>query len=295
MISKKHDIGFFTPNERINKSFFGAATFGIAHQEFDEIYSRQSIFLPYPIDGIKITGSYDHVLTSVRCTAKDVCISAAIVLLGNSGGENNFINTLSALIHCPIVGGGAAINLQTGESGLLDEIGQEVSILLIIDRNYQINISHKNIHNHIVSEHRLSFVENRILEKIDGVDAAAWLRDKKIQLGYEPDDYEHITFATKAGINAHLSYQDGKIISGRDLHEVMDLRMVKKEDVQPQIQAFYQDENAIIFGCAGLRGILPKPFTTDSVGLFMFGEVCYAEGKADFGNLMLSKIQFIRK
>lgn len=295
MIPRKHDIGFFTPNERIDKSFFGAATFGIAHQEFDEIYSRQSIFLPYPIEGIKITGSYKDVLKDVRCAAKHNHISAAIVLFGNAGGENDFIKTLSNLIHCPIVGGGAAINLQTGESGLLDEIGQEVSILLITDKDYQIDISHRNIHSHIVSEHRLKLEGKRILKKVDGFDAAAWLKDKKIMLGYEPDDYEHITFATKAGINAHLSYQDGKIISGRDLHEVMDLRMVKKDDVQLQIQAFYQDDNAIIFGCAGLRGILPKPFTTDSVGLFMFGEVCYAECKADFGNLMLSKIQFIKK
>lgn len=45
------------------------------------------------------------------------------------------------------------------------------------------------------------------------------------------------------------------------------------------------------FGCAGLGGLLKKPLDTKSLGLFLFGEVCtVAEGNAQFGNLMLSKL-----
>ena len=51
----------------------------------------------------------------------------------------------------------------------------------------------------------------------------------------------------------------------------------------------------IVFGCAGLAGLLDKPLDTKSLGLFLFGEVCTVEGdKAEFGNLMLSKL-LIRK
>ena len=56
------------------------------------------------------------------------------------------------------------------------------------------------------------------------------------------------------------------------------------------MQAFYDDENAIVFGCAGLSGLLTKPLTSSSLGLFLFGEVCTVDGVAEFGNLMLSKL-----
>ena len=56
------------------------------------------------------------------------------------------------------------------------------------------------------------------------------------------------------------------------------------------MRRFYDDPNAIIFGCAGLSGLLDKPLDTASLGLFLFGEVCMADGSAEFGNLMLSKL-----
>ena len=60
------------------------------------------------------------------------------------------------------------------------------------------------------------------------------------------------------------------------------------------MHAFYDDPDAIVFGCAGLSGLLDKPLDTDSLGLFLFGEVCTVDGVAEFGNLMLSKL-IIRK
>ena len=49
------------------------------------------------------------------------------------------------------------------------------------------------------------------------------------------------------------------------------------------------------FGCAGLAGILDQPLDTKSLGLFLFGEVCMADGYAEFGNLMLSKLIIRRR
>jgi Asp/Glu/hydantoin racemase len=80
------------------------------------------------------------------------------------------------------------------------------------------------------------------------------------------------------------------IKSGRDVHEKMVLRRVAHEKVYDAMQAFYNDKDAIVFGCAGLSGLLDKPLENDSMGLFLFGEVCTVDGIAEFGNLMLSKL-----
>lgn len=37
----------------------------------------------------------------------------------------------------------------------------------------------------------------------------------------------------------------------------MTLRLAKPDTVLPRMQAFYDDPDALIFGCAGLKGILP--------------------------------------
>lgn len=97
------------------------------------------------------------------------------------------------------------------------------------------------------------------------------------------------------GINAHLSEVDGKIFSGRDLSEKMYLRYIDHDEVQGKIQKFYDDKDAVIFGCAGLKGILDSGLNCSGTGLFMFGEVCTIAGHSDFGNLMLSKLRVIKK
>ena len=66
-------------------------------------------------------------------------------------------------------------------------------------------------------------------------------------------------------------------------------------DVYESIRRFYDDPDAIVFGCAGLSGILDKPLDTKSLGLFLFGEVCVADGRGEFGNLMLSKLRILPK
>jgi len=98
------------------------------------------------------------------------------------------------------------------------------------------------------------------------------------------------TLADMCGINVHLSEVDGKIIAGRDLVPEMVLRYVPPEVLHNRMEEFYDDPNAIIFGCAGLKGLLSAPLKAGGLGLFMFGEVCTVNGVSNFGNLMLSKI-----
>lgn len=294
MENRKHKIVFFTPDNKVTGEFFGAATFGIAGDEFGDIYADDNISLPYELEGIKSTGDYEFVLDQAESIKEKYKIKIAIVLTGNAGGENGFLKNLSSVINCPIVGGGAAINLETGQAGLLNQSGAEVSAIFITDDGYEFKTTYMNIHSNIVREHTLGFSDKRVLDTVDGEPTQSWLKAKKHELGFDSADFEHITFATTSGINAHLSMNDGKVFSGRDLEERMVLRYIDKNDVDSQMQSFYQDDDAIIFGCAGLRGILTAPLTTRSIGLFMFGEICDVDGKVEFGNLMLSKIKIIK-
>ena len=136
----------------------------------------------------------------------------------------------------------------------------------------------------------MTTADPRTILTINGQDAAAFLTEKKAQFGIAETDFEHLTISDLQGVNAHLSCVDGVIKSGRDVHEKMILRRVAHEKVYDAMRAFFDDPDAIVFGCAGLSGLLDKPLDTHSLGLFLFGEVCTVDGVAEFGNLMLSKL-----
>lgn len=245
-----------------------------------------------PIDGIVLTGKYDQILDQVaKCDQK---ILAAIVLFGNAGDENQFMLKLQRYVSCPIVGGGAAIDGQTGRSGLITG-GGDAAVFLITDERYTYRAVTQCIHDHILGKVTLKTADPRTILTINGQDAAAFLAAKRRELGLDENDFEHLTISDLRNVNAHLSCIDGVIKSGRDVHEKMILRYVPHEKVYDAMRAFYEDDNAIVFGCAGLSSLLDKPLNTKSLGLFLFGEVCTVDGEAEFGNLMLSKLVITKK
>lgn len=282
-------IGFYTPDYNLEQDIFGCATFGIAG--ICDIYSSKLQMFDLDIEGINIYGNYAECINLINETLRKNDVKAAIVLTGNAGNENEFLTELSGILKCPVVGGGAAINLNTGKAGLISK-GNETNILLITDPNYEITVSHKNIHNNILGIFNVKLSDKRTLSTIDGKDPINWLKTQKQKLNLEESDFEHMTFSMKNGVNSHLSISGGFVKSGRDLKEKMILRFIKHNEVFDSLKEFYEDENSIVFGCAGLRGILDEDIKTKALGLFLFGEICYVDGMADFGNLMLSKIKF---
>ena len=64
------------------------------------------------------------------------------------------------------------------------------------------------------------------------------------------------------GVNAHLSVQNGEIVSGRNLEEKMQLRYIRPEEVQHAVNEFYQEPDSLVFGCAGIKGMLEKEIVT---------------------------------
>ena len=281
-------ISFFTPASSLPNDSFGGATFGFIGQENPLVPA--SVSLPWDIQGILVNGTYQRCLEAIP----DVPYQACIVMLGNAGDENAFIRQLSAKVNAPLVGGGAAIHPETGASGLITG-NTQAALYYITDPRYEVEICCKNIHEDILGEHCMGFDDARILRTIDGVNAAAWLERKKESLNLSADDFEHLTFSDRNGINAHLSNNNGIIHSGRDLQPKMQLRYVPKELVFHRMYDFYNDRDAVTFGCAGLKGILPKELHSQGVGLFLFGEVCTKDGKSEFGNLMLSKLRIVKK
>ena len=255
----------------------------------------QNVVLAYEenLKGITLTGSYDKILQAAEKTAKEKSVYAAIVVFGNAGGENTFLADLQKIISCPMVGGGAAIDGPTGRSGLIPGDGP-AAVYLITDERYTYEAVTRCIHDVILGECVLTTADPRTILTINGEDAASFLANKKAELNLQESDFEHLTLSDMRNVNAHLSFADGVIKSGRDVCEKMILRYVPHEKVYDAMHAFYDDPDAIVFGCAGLSGLLDKPLDTDSLGLFLFGEVCTVDGVAEFGNLMLSKL-IIRK
>lgn len=247
---------------------------------------------PRKLEGIALTGTYDEILVGVK-NERGIA-RVAILLFGNAGGENAFLKELQKTLTCPIVGGGAAIDFATKTKGLIPGRG-EAALLLITDDRYAYETETLCIHDQILETCRLVLEDARTIRTINGVDAVAFYNQKRRELGLSDREFEHLTLSDLQNVNAHLSIPADKLVSGRDLQETMLLRYVDHAKVYETMRNFYDDRDAVVFGCAGLSGILDKPLDTESLGLFLFGEVCMADGYAEFGNLMLSKLRIVAK
>ena len=275
-------ITFATPDKWNQVQSFGCATQRFAGNWPDPVtYDKD-------LQGTVLTGTYDHIL---RQAQKLPGADAAIVLFGNAGGENVFLNKLQHILQCPMVGGGAAF---TQTPGLVTG-GGEAAVLVIRDDRYIYETVTQCVHEELVEACTLVLEDARTVRTINGQDAAAYLKEKKAACGIPETDFEHMTLTDELGVNAHLSLVDGVVKSGRDLREKMELRRVPHEKVTEMAKAFYDDKDAIVFGCAGLGGILDEIPNTPSLGLFLFGEVCTVDGQAEFGNLMLSKLRIKKR
>lgn len=271
---------------------FGCASLGlpgVCDNTENKITARQ-----IPAKSVALTGSYEEILAGAKAVAEKESVYAAIVVFGNAGGENAFLADLYQIVSCPMVGGGAAIDGATGRKGLIPG-GGEGAALLFTDDRFTYETDAQCIHNHAIKTCEITTADPRTILTIDGEDAAAFLANKKAELGLKAEDFEHLTLSDMNDVNAHLSCVDGQIKSGRDVCKQMKLRYVEHSGVYDTMRAFYDDEDAIVFGCAGLSGLLEKPLDTKSLGLFLFGEVCTVNGKPEFGNLMLSKLKIRSK
>ena len=275
-------LTFAVPAAWTQVETFGCATLQFAHTQASVAAYEK------PLKGQVLTGTYAAILEQAKAVGNADC---AILVFGNVGGENQFLKDLQEIISCPMVGGGAAF---TEQPGLIPGKGQ-AAVFFVQDDRYRFETVTQCIHEDLVDTCTLTLADPRTILQINGRDAATYLKEKKAALGLPETDFEHLTLTDHLGVNAHLSWVDGVIKSGRDLEKTMTLRYVPHAVVYDRIRKFYDDENAIIFGCAGLGGLLDRPLGTNNLGLFLFGEVCTVGNTAEFGNLMLSKLRILDK
>ena len=271
---------------------FGCASLGLPG--VCDNNEQKAVAWQIPAQSVTLTGTYKEILAGAKAVAETQKVCAAIVVFGNAGGENAFLADFYEIAPCPMVGGGAAIDGPTGRKGLIPG-GGEGAVLLFTDDRFAYETETRCIHNHIIKTCEITTADPRTILTIDGEDAVKFLADRKAELGLKAEDFEHLTLSDMDDVNAHLSCPDGRIQSGRDVCKQMKLRYVEQKDVYETMRDFYNDEEAIVFGCAGLSGLLDKPLDTKSLGLFLFGEVCTVNGRPEFGNLMLSKLKIRRK
>ena len=269
---------------------FGCASLGLAGICGNE--EKKTVTREYKAESVTFTGTYEAILAGVQQLQKPAC--AAIILFGNVGGENDFMEKLCGLLSCPIVGGGAAIDFASGRKGLIPG-GGEAALLVFTDDRFAYTTETLCIHSDVLKVCDVVTEDPRTLKTIDGVPAVEFLAAKRAELGLADTDFEHLTISDMDDVNAHLSCPEGKIKSGRDVRKQMKLRYIEHAKVYDTMRAFYADKDAIVFGCAGLSGLLDRPLDTESLGLFLFGEVCALGNKAEFGNLMLSKLKITEK
>ena len=267
---------------------FGCASLGLAGVCGND--AEQCVYREIPAASTVLTGTYEKLLKDTKILLQKQPVYAAIVVFGNAGGENVFLESLQEMLHCPMVGGGAAIDGATGRKGLIPG-GGEAALLLFTDDRFSYATDALCIHDQVLKICNVQTDDPRTLIAIDGEDAGQFLSRYRAVLGLPDGDFEHLTLSDMEDVNAHLSCVDGKIKSGRDVCAQMKLRYINRGQVYETIRAFYDDPEAIVFGCAGLSGILDRPLDTASLGLFLFGEVCTVNGHAQFGNLMLSKLK----
>ena len=282
-------IAFYGPHcRKINGDVFGSMTYGFTDTD---VFSEEVRHYT-DLEGDSVYGSYEECLSLARSSGEKT--KAAVIFTNNMGGENAFVEALSGVLACPVAGGGAAIG-DDPTVGSLPLQDARAGLFCITDPRVSIKAEYENIHSHIIGEYELGFTDPRVLDTVNGENAADFLRTIKTRYGFAENDFEHITFSTMEGINAHLNRNDGiNIRSGRDLQQRMLLRYVDANEVQDRIERFYSERNTVVFGCAGLRGIMDHSFRAESFGGFFFGEICFVNNHADFGNLMLSRLHIER-
>ena len=204
------DLIFVTPVQELLPGAFGAASYGMTGC-WDPAAPNTQRFAR-DVRGTALTGSYADILAQLPASAPQ----AAIVLFGNAGGENAFLHELHRRLPCPMAGGAAAIDPVTGRSHLIPG-GGEAAVLLLEDERYQFEAVTENLHTTLLERCTLTFSDPRVIDTINGCDALAWYREQRAALGFGETDFEHVTLTDPLSVNAHLSCEGGKLVSGRNL------------------------------------------------------------------------------
>lgn len=305
-----YTIKFFTPpyREETEGHAFGACSLGMAFEAdwaAPETPACAEFFTG--LEGYLLNGRLETVKNQLAAMGNERSqIKAGIILFGNCGGEDKFVEFVrKSLPGIPLAGGSSAAGADSVTGRLLPDRDQ-VSMLLITDDRYEICVESRNIHSKILAEATVIASAPRKIDAIllkDGKKMLCtdFVRRLASENGITEAVSEWISVCTPAGYNIHMIFKDGVCFCGADLPSdgKIFFKYSEREETVRNIREFYNCDNAIVFGCAGLKALLEGEKVNTghhTLGLFMFGEIASMEGRnASFANLMLSRMRFVKK
>lgn len=163
-------LTFAIPDAWEQVAGFGCATLAFANTD------KPVAAYEKPLKGTVLTGMYQAILEKSKQVENVHC---AVVVFGNAGGENQFMLDLQAIHSCPMVGGGSAFSEKPG----LIPGGGEAAVFFIQDDRYRYETQTRCIHEMVVDTCHLTLEDPRTILKINGQDAAAYLKEKKSGIG----------------------------------------------------------------------------------------------------------------
>lgn len=310
METGNYKIRFFTPayREETSGEAFGACSLGMAFEEkFIEPVTPVCAEFFTDLEGYLLCGRLETVRNELATLGEKADqIKAGIILFGNCGGEDKFVELVrKTLKGVPLAGGSAAVGAE-GITGRLLPKRDQVSMLLITDDRYEIRVQSQNIHQKILAEATAITSTPRKIDEVllkDGtkLPCTEFVRQLAREYGISAAICEWISVCTPAGYNIHMILKDGTCFCGADLPPDgrIFFKYSEREETVQSIREFYSCDHSVVFGCAGLKALLEGEKVTaghNSLGLFMCGEIASMEGgDASFSNLMLSRITFIKK
>ena len=248
------------------------------------------------LEGEVITGSYAEVLTSLEdppCEPK-----AVIILFAGEMGVEAFLEQWNRLFPGVPVAGGAAARLDGSPRGELHPLSEDAAVLLLSEGTWTADTL--NVHDRVASEWAFRADGPRDMAQLRPAAGGQWqaaaavFRTQQAARGRNSEDCETITFSDAQGRNLHVWISGDHLYTGANLPSEgpLFLRTVEKTAVAGKLDKFCFAPNSIVFGCAGLRGLIDKPLAvgTDGLAGFMFGELVTLGGQAQFGNLMASRL-----
>ena len=284
-LEREWNIAFVTSDELLNvqiDDLFGG-TCVATNKEMWEIKPR----------GTVVCGDLAEVLDDLRKLPIDMNhLDAAIVMFAAPTGMENFLAEVKGLLpDIPVCGAGASPD---GNGTSVVFPSGDVSILLIADNRYQWKHEWKNLHTVLEDEISVITADSRTIEVVieKGVksNAKEWYHKECERLRCSGN--EELSLISPAGYNIHTSFDGDRLHTGTDVSMdwLLNRGLLPRATADRKVEETLIESNTLVFGCAGLFGLLSNmPLTKDNTLMgFFHGEVLTTEGMPRFVNLMVS-------
>jgi len=292
-------FAFWTPGSAPSAGdpIFGCASHGLLAPGFWIGPDEPGLaFASARFKGQVLTGRYGEVLE--RLPHIPFAPRGAIVLFTCGVGVETFLERWRRLLpEVPVVGGAAARSVGQ-DRGELVPATEEVAVLLLSEGEWKVETMNPYETRGPAWELRQN--GPRSIEQLRKPGESRWesastaFRALQTEFGYGSNDCESLTFSDLNGRNLHCSLAGECLHVGADLPAQggLFLRTITPAQVAQQLNNFCEEPNAVVFACAGLRGLVNAPpgIGKDTLVGFMFGELVTLANRPQFGNLMVARL-----